>query len=344
MQQRYEKIRSQLHMDPASNDRDRMTARQYVLYSHKKTIFHIGTIIQSSSVLNLLLRKLAEQVYHNSDGEMEIDIHTMDTTGDNRVLFDLLLHGELDAAVGNPDSLIALTGEQISVINAPFLFDTPRQALTLLNSPVIHELLEPLKETGFINLGFWSMGWRYFSWSGDLSVRLPSDLSGKHIRIMQKPLITSYLRYLDAVPCFISYDKILSALDEGLIDMQENPYWNFYEMRFYQHQKNILEMNMLFDSDVLLTTDHTWSHLTTRQQTVLKQSVDSTTRWNWDLFRPITEECREKILHQGVKIHYPAPDEENIWRQSARAFLDQSSYAGTVEKIEWTKRRYQENL
>lgn len=337
MLQRYEKIKKQLSIDPATNNRERINLRQYSLYCHKKLTLRVGVIIQSSNVLNLLYRKLGEQLYRNSDGEMDLEIQTLGVSGNNRLLFDLLSSGELDMAVGNPDSLISLVGEQISVLNAPFLFDSSDQALSLLNGKVGQMLLEPLSKHGFINLAVWSMGWRYFSYPSTFSIKQPQDLKGRRIRIMQKPLIAEWLRFLGAVPCLISYDKILSALDEGLVEMQENPYHNFYEMQFYRYQQNVLELDMLFDSNLMMTTVHAWERLSPQKQEIVRRSVDATTQWNRELFVPITTNCRKKILEKGVHIYRPTPEEEFLWRQASTSFLSQSSYADTVARIEQTK-------
>ncbi len=340
MLQRYEKLKTRLNIDPAADDRERMKIRQYALCFRKKTIIRAGVVIQNSNVLGTLYRKLSEQLYRNSDGDIELELHTLNISGNNQMLFHLLQNREIDIAVGNIDSLISMAGKQISIVNAPFLFDSAEQALSLLNSQVGDELLKPLGDYGLLKLAVWSMGWRYFS--SEIPFRLPDDLKGQQIRIMRKPLMESYLRFLDATPCFISYDKILPALEEGLIDMQENPYRNFYEMHFYRHQKHILEMNMLFDSNALLTSSRIWEQLTPSQQQILRHSVDETTRWHRDFFLPITTDCRKKILKKGVQIHIPTTEEEMIWRKYARDFLAQSPYDEITEKIEKAKLRYRE--
>lgn len=340
MLQRYEKIKAKLNIDPASDDRERMTVRQYALCFRKKTVIRAGVVIQNSNVLGTLYRKLAEQLYRNSDGEMELEIHTLNISGDNQLLFHHLQNREADIAVGNIDALIPMTGEQISIVNAPFLFDSAEQALFLLNSSLGDELLKPLADYGLLKLAVWSMGWRYFS--SEVPFRLPEDLKDRQIRIMRKPLVNSYIQSLGATPCFLGYDKILPALEEGLIDMQENPYRNFYEMHFYRHQKHILEMNMLFDSNVLLTSSRIWEQLTPTQQQILRHSVDETNRWHRDFFIPITTDCRKKILKKGVQIHTPTLEEELVWRKQAKDFLQQSPYSEIAEKIERIKYRYGE--
>lgn len=340
MLQRYEKIKTRLNIDPATDDRERMAVRQYALCFRKKTIIRAGIVIQNCNVLGTLYQKLGEHLYRNSDGEMELELHTLNISGNNQQHFHLLQSREIDFAVGNLDALISMTGEQLSVVNTPFLFDSAGQALSILNSPFMDELLKPLEDYGLLKLAIWSMGWRYFS--SDTQIHLPEDLKGQQIRIMRKPLMESYLRFLGANPNFISYDKILPALEEGIIDMQENPYRNFYEMRFYRHQKHILEMNMLFDSNILLTSSRIWEQLTPTQQQILRVSLEETNQWHRDFFLPLTTDCRKKILKKGVLIHLPEPEEELAWRKSAKEFLAASPYGELAEKIERIKRRYRE--
>lgn len=343
MLQRYEKLKNKLNINPSVNDRERMAVRQYALCFRKKTIIRAGIVIQNSNVLGTLYHKLAEQLYLNSDGEMELEIHTLNISGDNQLLFQLLQNKETDIAIGNVDALIPMVGKQISIVNAPFLFDSAEQALCLLNSRLMEELLKPLPDYNLFKLAVWSMGWRYFS--SNTPFQRPEDLEGRQIRIMRKPLVASYIQSLNASPCFLGYDKILPALEEKLIDMQENPFCNFYEMHFYRNQQHILEMNMLFDSNVLLTSSHAWNQLTPAQQSILQHSVNETTKWHRDFFIPITTDCRRKILKKGVQIHTPTKEDEIAWRIQAKNFLQQSPYHEIAEKFEQYKSIYwKENI
>ena len=335
VEKRYEKLRDVLGIHPAGLDRDRIAVRQYVIGCRKKRFLHGGGIIQNNNVYNTIYRKLAERLAVNSGGEMVLDFHTVGFSGNNRLLFEYLRQGEFDVCVGHVDALVPYLGEQISIVNAPFLFDDSDQAITILNGPYLQDFMGPLYEQGnFVPLAIWSMGWRYFSSAEGHPVRRPADIRGQRVRIMNKPLIADYIRYLGAVSLDLPYNRISSAFMEGIIDMQENPYRNFHEMHFHEFQKYILEMDMLFDSNIVLTTPKFMNGLTETERDIFRKSMAEAVDFNRDYFLTVTADCRPKILENGIVINRPDAEEEQEWRDAGNAFIRSSEYYGSFQRIE----------
>lgn len=108
--------------------------------------------------------------------------------------------------------------------------------------------------------------------------------------------------------------------------MQENPYQNFYDMNLYQSHKNLFELNMLFDSNTLLTSTQFWSRFSASQQEIIAQSVQETVQWNSDCFYSLTAATKKSIAQEGVSINTPTAKELSAWQKAAQEFLLTSSY------------------
>lgn len=325
--QRYEKICVHTRLNPVKNRRDRVTARQYALFLEKKVTIRAGLVIRGdNNIPNILFDKLAERLAQNSGGSLHIELHTVGLTGNNPLLLDLLRQGKIDMGFGHAGMVKSLIGDKISILDAPFLFDSPQQMLQTLNGPAGQELLAPLQEKGFLGVAFLSMGWRYFSCSDKLNLRVPQDLKGHSVRIMHMPLLEEFLKYLGARPYYISYDKLPAAVRDGLIDFQENPYQNFYDMHLYHKHKKILELNMVLDNSIFITSPDIWNRFDPEQQEILSRSIRETAIWNSDHFYALTAAAKPKIQEQGVSVQKLSRQESAQWRQAVEDFLLSSPY------------------
>lgn len=320
MLQRYARLTETCGLDPIHNDGDRISARQCAVYLNRKTVFHAGIIIQNTSDLHWGCRHFARQLEKLSGGTMTVEVLNVGLSGNNRSLLDLLLNKTLDFIVVDIDTAIPLAGDQLSVCNLPHIFSDYEDAYQLLTGRLGQALLQPMESSGLIGLDFWTMGWRYFSTRSE-PIRTPDQLRGMRVRTMYKQVSIDYLRRLGAEPISISYDNILHALSENVVDCQENPLVNFHDMHFYAQHRWILEENSFFSTNLVLTSAALWSRITQEQRAIILRAVRESTIWQWNNARMHNERCRQSLLEKhGVRLYQPTPEEQALWLQAADAF------------------------
>ena len=319
MRQRYARLTEITGLDPLHNPSDMLTARQCAVYLNRKTVFHAGIIIQSNSDLHRGARRFSSLLEEKSGNTMSIEVLNVGLTGNNASLLDLLVNGTIDFIVIDPEPLIAYIGDKIAALNLPHVFESYEEAYDLLNGPVGDALLAPMKDARLINLGVFSMGWRYFSFSKPVTV--PRQMQGKRVRTMFKPLVQKYMEFLGAHPIPISYDNIMSALAEGLVDAQENPFVNFKDMHFYDHHSFILQENSFLSTAMLITSQSLWDTLSAEQQQIIAEAARETTRWQWAQTFQHNTDVRERLMRKyGVQIYQPTSEEQALWLEQAESF------------------------
>ena len=124
-----------------------------------------------------------------------------------------------------------------------------------------------------------------------------SALSGNRYLIIRAEF-EEYLRHLGAEPCYVSYDKLPEAVGNSLVDVQENPYQNFYDMHLYRKHKNLLELNMTLDSCVCLASVRFIEQLGPAGQEAFSLSLRETVRWFARNFYELTAAAKEGILRE----------------------------------------------
>ena len=332
--QRTAKLVRRTQLDPVNRRQDRVIARQYALYHERKTTIRAGVVIRgNTNIPTTVFHKLGELLNKNSGGTMQLEIATIGLSGNNPLIMELAQQGRIDIGFGHAGMLRPVLGDRIAVTDTPFLFDSPHQALRILNGPVGYELVEPIRSRGLKVLSFVSMGWRYFSSTEDVFLRTPEDMEGRSVRVMQMPLFEAFLRYLGARPYHISYDKLPAAVRDSLVDLQDNPYQNFYDMHISEKHRRILELNMLLDSSLLISSRSFWDGLGQERRAILRQSLNELVRWLSRDFYELTARARPLIAEEGVHIYTPAPAEERLWRNAASDFLLGSEFGAQYREL-----------
>lgn len=338
MLQRYAKLTEVTGLDPMHSERENLTARQCAVYLNRKTVLHAGIIIQSSSDLHRGCRHFSALLEEKSGNSISVEVLNVGLSGNNKSLLDLLICGALDFAVLDIDTLIPHAGEGLSVCNLPHVFDSYDDAYALLTGRVGQHLLKPLEKSGLIGLAFWTMGWRYFSSRGE-PLRTPEQLKGRRVRTMDKEIMRQYVQGLGGTPITISYDNILAALAENIVDYQENPYVNFRDMHFYEQHDWILEEDSFFSTNAFITSAALWSKLTVDQQRIIREAAHESTLWQWQSARQHNLNCRERLQKKnGVRVYRPDPQEQACWREEAERFKRAFPHPDILEMIDEERR------
>ncbi|MDD3902832.1 MAG: TRAP transporter substrate-binding protein DctP [Sphaerochaeta sp.] len=338
--QRFGKLKTVLNIDPLYHDKDRLTLKAYALYQNKKVNLHAGIIIQPNSVLHQGMQKISEILLKNSGGNLVLNIHTLSTSGDNRMLFELLCQGSLDFVVVSSSVLNNATNNRSSLLELPFLFDSYEEARQLMNDLIIPELEAPLAAIGARCLGLWSMGWRYIT-SKEKPIQRPCDMQGKKMRIMYNDTLAEYFTSLGTIPIQMNYGDVAKALETGVIDCQENPYSNILEMQFYQYQKYITHLKFHLSTESCLISQQTWIKLSELQRSIVVSAMEEATEWIYQEQQVFNARCRDTLVKEkGMELVEVSAPYELEWRALAKELYVDTSNQDLLKKIVRAKKVY----
>lgn len=339
IQQRLQKIQTEVGLDPLYAIQDRAALRAYALQKTRKTIWNAGFIVQPGSVLHQGLQRLSDLVYQGSGGSFRINVHTISTSGDNFQLFSMLQTGALDAVLGSTIALEPATKGRISVLMLPFLFSSDEEAEYVLEKTVVPDLERDLSEANMICPCIWSMGWRYLTSRGT-PIRVPGDLAGRRVRILASRVEEQYFSSLGATPVQIYYNAIRAALASGIIDCQENPYTNILAMNFYQYQDYITELPLWLSPEALCFSKRSWDALEEDKRELLAAGVRETTYWIYQRQREMNQEAKAELLRRKIRIVVPDARERALWENTAGALYGEKQYQEILGKIQGAKKQY----
>lgn len=77
-------------------------------------------------------------------------------------------------------------------------------------------------------------------------------LKGLKIRTMENPMHIAYFKELGANPTPMSWGELYTALQQGTVDAEGNPYAMISDGKFYEVQKYVSETGHVFSVTVLI--------------------------------------------------------------------------------------------
>jgi C4-dicarboxylate-binding protein DctP len=92
------------------------------------------------------------------------------------------------------------------------------------------------KDTGIRVLMMSDLGFRHIT-NSKRPITSPEDLKGLKIRTQPNPLHLQVFKAFGASPTPMSFAELFTALQQGVVDGQENPIYNILAMKIYEVQK-----------------------------------------------------------------------------------------------------------
>lgn len=196
--------------------------------------------LPEDSAQHLAAEKFKEAVEARSDGELEVQLYPNNALGNDVEATQQMQFGGLEAGI-IPTAKLSNFAPEMQLIDLPFLFPSPEIAHSVLDGEAGDELLASLNQVGLEGVTFWESGFKQFTCDG--AVTGPSDFSGRKVRVMQSPIIMAQFESLDANPVPIAFTETYNALQQGVVDCQENPLVSITQMKFFEVQDHVVISN-----------------------------------------------------------------------------------------------------
>jgi len=203
---------------------------------------------------------------------------------------------------------IALLNPIQKIFDLPFLFPTRQDAWATLDGPVGQKVASKLESKGVKTLSYWEDGFRAVT-NNVRPINRLEDFEGLKIRVPYSPQRIETFKLLGAKPTAMPFGEVFSALEQGVIDGQENPLAVVSKTSFYDVQKYVSITNHVYSPATLLINLNFWNRLSKEQQDIVAegarigQKVCRDFNASSDLF--LLDELKEK----GMEVSLVAPEE-----------------------------------
>lgn len=144
--------------------------------------------------------------------------------------------------------------------NIPYLYKDYDEAYAVLNSEIGEDWKKRAEEdTRCIPLAYFDIGFRELTCNNE--VHTPADLKGVKIRTMPDPVQMAAWKALGCAVTPVAYSELYTALQQKMVDAQENPPSNIVSSKVYELQKYMVMTNHNWTSTIAATGPLFWNRI-----------------------------------------------------------------------------------
>lgn len=260
--------------------------------------------------------KMKEILEEKSNGEITLEAHANAILGEEEETIELMQSGTLDMATV---SAAPMTGfvDKYMACDLPFMFASPEEAYEFYDGPIGDELLEMTEEIGVIGLCWWENGFRNFT--NDVKpIEKPEDLVGMKIRTMSSPVHVASMKALGANPTVIPFGELYSALQQGVVDGEENPIALIYSNKFYEVQDYLTLSRHFYDPSPLYISKITWDKLTADQQKIVMEAAIEARDYSRDIANSKEDGYIKEIEDSGTTVTILTPEQIQAFQEATK--------------------------
>jgi len=216
-----------------------------------------------------VFKKIVEQ---KTAGKVKVEIYPANQLGKEREQFEGVKLGTIEMSM-IADGPIAGFFPEIMVIGIPYLYSNEAVAWRSLDSAFGKGLFEEMRnKTGVRALGIGENGFRNFT-NRTRPIRTPDDLKGLKIRTMENPAHMAMVKALGASPTPIAWGEVYMALQQGVVDGQENPVSVIQVAKFNEVQKYLTLDGHVYSILPILINDKFFLSLSPDVQKIITDSA-----------------------------------------------------------------------
>jgi TRAP-type transport system periplasmic protein len=250
---------------------------------------------------HVVLLDLAKKVEERTDGKVKIEVFPLSQLGAERELTEALTLGTADMSISSTAPVVNFYPE-IGIVDMPFLFESREHAYKVLDGEVGQELLKGMEDIGIIGLAWGENGFRHIT-NSKHEITKPEDLKGIKIRTQENPIHLDAFNALGAKPTPMAWTEALTALQQGVVDAQENPIVVADTYKLYESNQTFMTLTgHLYSPAVIMFSKTTWDKLPKEYQTILQEEAKKAGDKNRELIEKSDEDSLKVLKEKGVKV------------------------------------------
>jgi tripartite ATP-independent transporter DctP family solute receptor len=260
--------------------------------------------------------KFEELVEKYSGGRIDVQIFPNNQLGSEQEVAQALRTGSIEAEILYTGNLVPLA-PSVGVMMLPYAFTSNHQAhaaMDALKGPLNARLP---KEAGVRILGYFEKGFRVLT-NSKREVKTLKDLQGLKIRVSKNNIAIQTFKSWGLDPIPMAWAEVFPALQQGVIDGQENPYTTAISSKFYEVQKYISEIHYLIWSGPIIISERFYKGLPADLQEALNRAGEEAANFERDVSASETDKAMKELVKLGMVLS-GAPTDEAKWQSAAKA-------------------------
>lgn len=273
--------------------------------SAKDTIRVAGNFAAEHSS-SLAMLKFEEELERLSNGEIDVNIFPAQQLGGAAENVQAVKIGAIELMwVGT--AYLTRTVPELEAIGLPFQFGSREEAFAIADGPVGAALDGKMADEGMTSMGYMELGFRHLT-NNVRAIETVEDIAGLKIRLQPNETHLATFRALDANPVAMDVKELYSALEQGVIDGQENPFAIIDVAGYAEVQQYVSNTGHFFDFISVIGNKDWFDGLDVGTQTIVQEAMTTAVAYQRELAAEQDAAGLAKLEAKGMTYTAVSPD------------------------------------
>ncbi|PRO66303.1 TRAP transporter substrate-binding protein [Alkalicoccus urumqiensis] len=272
------------------------------------------------------LLEFKEIVESETDGDIFVETYHSGQLGDDRSMMEALQLGSQEVTIPSTAPIANFVNE-FSVFDFPFLFPDSETADQVLDGEVGQELLDMLDDQNMVGLAYWENGFRDLT-NSEREVASMEDFDGLTIRTMENDLHLDAFRELGANPTPMAFTELFTAMQQGTVDGQENPYATIYLEGFYEVQDYVSDTHHIYSPFVFLVSKQFYDGLPEDYQQIVSDAAVEAGEFQREANREANDQYLQDLQDEGMTFTEISDEARQEMQDAVQPVIDE--YSGEI--------------
>lgn len=207
---------------------------------------------------------------------------------------------------------------KVGLLTLPYMILSLEEAVELTQGPIGQRLTEQtIKAAGVRILGWAYSGFRVLT-NSKRPVKTVADLKGLVIRVPKNAIMIGTYKSWGINPTPMAWDETFTALQQKVVDGQDNPYITNYVMKFYEVQKYITNIRYLFSLEPLIISEALFQRQSPKMQKILLKAGAEASEHCRQFIIAKEGGIKEELVKLGMQIDDPADNEKEFMEKATK--------------------------
>lgn len=244
--------------------------------------------------------RFKELVEERSNGRIIVEHYPYGQLGGDRDIQEGISLGTIEAGLSSTP--VVILNEYYGLLDAPYLFVSREHVGIALDGDLGQQLARPLEDHGIKHLGYWENGFRQIT-NNVRPINVPGDLGGIMLRTPESPVRMATFQRYGANPVPMPFPELFGALEQGIVDGQENPLATIYQGSLHEVQRYLSLTNHIYSPVHLLFNKALFDSMPADLQQILVDAGREVALYTRELGAQNDAELVARFEEAGVQVN-----------------------------------------
>lgn len=258
-----------------------------------------------------LATKFKQSFEQKTGGKHKLDLFPNGQLGDEQDTVNNAAMGTLDFSILAINNVTPFS-PTVGVLSLPYVIQSAEEAKKLTTGEVGKELAaNTLRDANVRIVGWAYSGFRVLT-NSKKPVRTLADLQGLKIRVPKNEIMIATYQAWGINPTPMAWSETFTALQQRVVDGQDNPYITVSAMKFNEVQKYVTSVRYLFSLEPLIVSEAVFKRQPADVQKAILDAGAEATEHSYKWLLETEDKIKKDLTAKGMQIIDAADGEKEF--------------------------------